>query len=192
MARGGNPNLTWTEDRLIVSAQRGRSSEWQNGELEDFAKLRSFLRGKFSDVGDDQIEEFLKTTNRVRTDYVLLLIRAKKGIYLTRTSLRKKYGMLRTTLMGFLNAMTDSFGPPWEVVRQIDCGGRPDESATTRAKYDSLDFDRFTEQLISLGVAIAKFESCLQGTAQDRTRPERYLIHELWSKWTELGFPQPR
>jgi hypothetical protein len=100
--------------------------------------------------------------------------------------------MLRTTLMDFLEAMTDSFGPPWELVRQIDSGGRPDESAPTRAKYDSLDFDRFAEQLISLAVAIAKVESCLQGTAQDRTRPERYLIHELWSRWLDLGFPQPR
>ncbi len=33
---------------------------------------------------------------------------------------------------------------------------------------------------------------CLKGTAQDRTRPERLLVHELWSKWVDLGFPEPR
>jgi hypothetical protein len=192
MARGGNPNLTWTEDQIIFLAHRGSTSDWPKGDLEDFANVRSFLKGKFPDFDDDVIEEFLETANRVRTDYLLFLILEKRGIEVSRTSVRKKYKRLRTTLTDFLKAITDSVGPPWELIRQIDCGGRPDEGRPTRAKYDSLDFDRFTKQLISLGAAIVKVESCLKGTAQDRTRPERYLIHELWSKWIELGFPQPR
>jgi hypothetical protein len=28
--------------------------------------------------------------------------------------------------------------------------------------------------------------------AHDRTRPTRFLSHTLWSKWVELGFPEPR
>jgi hypothetical protein len=192
MARGGNPNLTWTEDQIILLTQRGSSSDWPKGILEDFANVRSFLKGKFPDVGDELIDEFLKTANRVRTDYVFFLILGKRGIEVSRTSVRKKYKRLQTTLIDFLKAMIESVGPPWELIRQIDCGGRPDEGASTRAKYDSLDFDRFTEHLISLAGTIAKIESCLKGTAQDRTRPERYLIHELWSKWIELGFPEPR
>jgi hypothetical protein len=192
MARGGNPNLTWTEDQIILLAQRGSSSDWPKGNLEDFANLQPFLKAKFPDTGDDLIKEFLKTANRARTDYLFFLILEKRGIEVSRTSVRKKYKRLRTTLTDFLEAITDSVGPPWELIRQLDCGGRPDEGTPTRAKYDSLDFDRLTMQLISLSVTIAKVESCLKGTAQDRTRPERYLIHELWSKWIELGFPHPR
>jgi hypothetical protein len=61
-----------------------------------------------------------------------------------------------------------------------------------RRRYDALDFDVFNEQLTGLIRAASIIIESLKGTAQDRTRPTRYLAHRLWSKWLELGFPVPR
>jgi hypothetical protein len=192
MARGGNPNLTWIEDRVIVAAHRGNSSELPKGSLEDFANVQSFLKSEFPDVGDDIVEEFLNTANRVRSDYLFILVLETKGVKVSRTSVGKKYNRLLATLIDFHKAFVATAGPPWELIRHVVCSGRPDESAPTRAKYDALDFERFNEQLMSLFGPISKIVRSLKGTAQDRTRPERYLIHELWSKWMALGFPEPR
>jgi hypothetical protein len=61
-----------------------------------------------------------------------------------------------------------------------------------RATYDALDFDRFLDQLLDISRAVSQILNGLKGTAQDRTRPERLLVHRLWSKWVDLGFPEPR
>lgn len=190
MARGGDPSLTWIEDKIIVAALR--VPDLPKGSLDDFAAMRSFLERKFPDRAGGIIEEFIKTVNRVRTDYVLLLVLGKKGLEPSRTSVRKKYYRLAITLRDFQKAVISSIGQPWELIRRGTCRGKPDQSEITRAKYEALDFHRFNEQLLSIMDATSNIIRCLKGTAQDRTRPERFMVHELWSKWIELGFPEPR
>lgn len=191
MARGGDPNLTWIEDRVIAAALRLVSDVPKDG-VRDFATVQSFLEKKFRDLADGRIEEFIKTVNRVRSDYVLLLVLASKGQDVSRAAVRKKYKKLLGTLTDFHRAFVATLGPPWELIRHVDCPGRPSEGSPMRARYDALDFDHFNEQLIGLIRAVLEIIKCLKGTAQDRTRPERLLVHELWSKWVDLGFPEPR
>ncbi len=191
MARGGDPNLTWIEDRVIAAALRLVPDVPQD-RLQDFGTVQSFLEKNFPELADGRIEEFVKTINRVRSDYFLLLVLAAKGQDVSRTAVQKKYKKLLGTLTDFHKAFVATFGPPWELIRHVDCRGRPGEGSPMRVRYDALDFDRFNEQLIGLIRAVSEIMKCLKGTAQDRTRPERLLVHELWSKWVDLGFPEPR
>jgi hypothetical protein len=190
MARGGDPNLNWIEDQVIVAALR-LGFDPPKGELQDFATVQSFLEKRFPDLADGRIEEFIKTVNRVRSDYLLLLMLSTKGQDVSRIAARKKYKQLLGSLMDFHRAFAASVGAPWELIRHIDCHGRPSEGSPMRGRFDALDFDRFNEQLMGLTSTISKIIRCLKGTAQDRTRPERFLVHELWSKWVDLGFPEP-
>jgi hypothetical protein len=189
MARGGDPNLTWIEDRLIVATLRLGGPK---GRPQDFATVQSFLEKRLPALADGRIEEFIKTVNRVRTDYLYLLGWSARGIDVSRAATRKKYKRLLRSLDDFHLAFIDCIGAPWELIRQIDCNGKPSEGSPMRVRFDALDFDQFNEQLFGLCSAISKIIQRLKGTAQDRTRPERFLVHELWSKWVDLGFPEPR
>lgn len=190
MARGGDPNLTWIEDRVIAAALR--LADVSKDGLQDWAAVQNFLKKSFPDFADSKIEEFIKTVNRVRSDYLLLLVLAKKGQDVSRAGLRKKYKNLLVTLINFHKAFVATFMPSWELIRRLACRGKPGEGSAMRARYEALDFERFNEQLFDLNRAISVIINCLKGTVQDRTRPERLLVHELWSKWVELGLPEPR
>jgi len=190
MARGGNPKLTWLEDQLIalsmiVAPVAGDFSQ-------DLVTVKCFLEGKFPDVADGRIADFIKTAARARINYVRMIVVSARGIDTSRSGVRKKYKKLFDTLIDFQKALVASYGPPWELIRCVDSRGKPAEGSPMRARYDALDFDRFDEQLMSITRAVSQILNCLTGTAQDRTRPERLLVHQLWSKWVDLGFPEPR
>jgi hypothetical protein len=111
---------------------------------------------------------------------------------MSRIGVRKKYKNLRETLYEFEKALAACIGPPWDLIRAVPCRGKPAEGSPMRARYDALDFDRFLDQLLDISRAVSQVLNCLKGTAQDGTRPERLLVHRLWSKWVDLGFPEPK
>jgi hypothetical protein len=190
MARGGNPKLTWLEDQVISLALHGVPVVRDHSQ--DLATVQSFLENKFPDLADSSIVDFINTVNRVRGEYVTMILMSAKGIDTSRNGTRKKYKKFYETLIDFQKAMIDCLGPSWELIRCVDCHGKPAEESPLRARYDSLDFERFHEQLLGLTGAVLQILNCLKGTAQDRSRAERLLVHQLWSKWMDLGFPEPR
>jgi hypothetical protein len=189
MARGGNPTLTWLEDQIIALSL----FEPFVGDFSDeLATVKSFLEKKFPDFSDGRIADFTKTAARARKNYVLMILMSARQFDMSRVGARKKYKNLRNTLYDFEKALAASIGPPWDLIRAVHCRGKPAEGSPMRAKYDALDFDRFFDQLLDISRAVLQILNCLKGTAQDRTRPERLLVHRLWSKWVDLGFPEPR
>jgi hypothetical protein len=188
MARGGKPGLNWIEDQLILLS-------WikpPKMEYALFAAVHSFLEEKFPDIERGRIEEFIKTACQAAGGYVAFITMGARGLDVSRTGTLRKYRQLLRSLNDVYDAFARCAGPSWELIRHVNCRGRPSEGSPMQATFDALDVDRFSEQLIGLIVAVSEIIMHFNGTAQDRTRPERYLVHQLWSKWVVLGFPEPR
>jgi hypothetical protein len=180
MARGGDPDLTWIEDDLIVASQVRAPFE----EKRAFATVDSFLKKKFPDLAEGRIEKFIMAVERVAGDYLSLLALAELEEDVSRAATLKKYKQLLGSLGDFWRASTECLGAPWQLICRID--------GHVSVTKDALDFVQLHEQLLRICRVASGIVNCLKGTAQDRTRPTRFLVHKLWSKWVDLGFPEPR
>jgi hypothetical protein len=187
MARRGDPNLNSIEDVLIAFAFRPRPDM---GDMGLPNQIEQNLRALLRSFPNAQVETFIGQAQRALALYLCLAVHCGGR----RQHLRKKLNRIALALDEAAAAVLDMhpaelelaarfgrFEPPL-VSDDIPADGPPAFSAQ----------GRFAIRMTTLAAGAGAAAEMLRGTAQDRSRPLRFLITSLFQAWIEnTTWPRP-
>jgi hypothetical protein len=146
------------------------------------AKLRALLRG----FPGDQADTFVDQAAHNLKLYICMVYRSP-----SRRSLLKKTRRLERAADELVAALFDLHPAEFELVDHVAKKRSPLEIISGDPKSSLHVLGKIALGLSWLGAAAGGVADSMRGTAQDKSRPLRFLVTELHEAWLAIGWPRP-
>jgi hypothetical protein len=199
MARAGDPRVNELEDLLLACTLRiGRAGFDFPLPQEMQASLQAMLR----EFPDEDVKIFIKTTSEFLGVYVGMAALAEKrkarrpnGGQGQRSGLRGRARRLARAADELVSAIFDMELAEFDLIAHIAKKGIKPTALYKHLLNDELpdasDVEKTAFSLSKLGGVAEGVAMLLEGTAQDRSRPLRFLVTTLHRLWLALEWTEP-
>jgi hypothetical protein len=134
----------------------------------------------------DQVDTFVDQAAHILKLYICMVYRSP-----SRRSLLKKTRRLDRAADELVAALFDLDPAEFELVDHIAKHRNPLEVVSGNSKSSLHRLGKIALGLSRLGAAAGGVAACMRGTAQDKSRPLRFLVTELHETWLAIGWPRP-